>query len=102
MISGKQLAWWIWLMAFRILCAGCILLGSLTAISCSAVFVLRLIRPASFVEVPAPLAALAAVLGTLFVLVGIKGFKIKSFRDVEAELKALGSTRDSVERWINK
>jgi hypothetical protein len=102
MISGRDLAWRMWLMAFRTLCVALILLGSLTAIGCSVVFALRLVRPASFVEMPAPLAAFVAVMGTLFVLVGIKGLRIKSFRDVEAELEALRSARDSLERSINK
>lgn len=33
---------------------------------------------------------------------GIKGLRIKSLRDVEAELEALRSARDSLERSINK
>jgi hypothetical protein len=102
MISGKRLVWRIWLVSFRILCVALILLGSLVAISCFVVFVLRLVRPTSFVEMPAPIAALVAALGTLFVLVGIKGLRIKSYGDVEAELEALRSTRDSLERSINK
>jgi hypothetical protein len=40
--------------------------------------------------------------GKLFLLVGIKGLRIESFGDVEGELKASGSARDGLERWINK
>ena len=102
MITGKLLAWRIWLVGFRILCLGCIVLGSLVAIACSLVFVLQLIRPTLSVEISEPLVALGAVFGALFVFMGIKGFKIKTPHHVQAEIAALGSSRDSLERWINK
>jgi hypothetical protein len=63
---------------------------------------LRLVRLASIPEMPVLAAAFAVVVGTLFVLAGIKGLKIKSLRDVEAELEALRTRRDRLERAINK
>jgi|HubBroStandDraft_6_1064221.scaffolds.fasta_scaffold1328939_1 hypothetical protein len=95
MIFGKLLAWRIWLVGFRILCLGCIVLGSLVAIACSLVFVLQLIRPTFSVEISEPFVAIGAIMGTLFVFMGIKGLKIKTPDDVEAEIAALGSSREA-------
>lgn len=102
MISGKLLAWRVWLVGWRILCLGYIVLGSLAAITFSLVFALQLIRPASSAIVSEPLAAIGAVLGTLFVFRGIKGLTIKTRVDVKGEIAALGSSRERLERWINK
>ena len=78
MISGRLLAWRIWLVGFRILCLGCIVLGSLVAIACSSVFVLQLIRPTLPSKSQEPFIAIGAVLGALFVFMGFKGFKNKN------------------------
>jgi hypothetical protein len=102
MPSVKQLASWLWLLGFRIGCIGLIVMGALASLAFAVPFVLRLVKPASLPDMPAPIGAFIAVMAALFVVIGIKGLRIMSSTDATAEIAALGSQRDKFERWINK
>jgi hypothetical protein len=46
--------------------------------------------------------AFAMTMAMLIALVGAKGLRVKSPRDVSAEIGALELRRQKLERWINK
>ena len=45
---------------------------------------------------------LSIALGVTFVVAGVRGFKMRTRRDVDAEISKTSSHRDRLERWINR
>jgi hypothetical protein len=91
---AKDVLFKVWLLAFRALSLGCLVLGSLGAVS----FLLFAFMPGQSLG----MNIFAAVMAALIAVVGKRGLSVRSRDDLHQQEVALGERRDRFERWINR
>jgi hypothetical protein len=93
----------LWFLGFRVLSLGALVMGALAAVAGVIVAVVSLLPRTQ----PSPgltfsYGVLFIVGGVTFVLIGVRGFKMRTRRDLDADISKTASDRDSLERWINR
>jgi hypothetical protein len=93
----------LWFLGFRALSLGALVMGALAAVAGVIVAVASLLPRAQ----PSPdlnfgYGVLFIIGGVTFVLIGVRGFKMRTRRDLDADISKTASDRDSLERWINR
>ncbi len=93
----------LWFLSFRVLSLGAVLMGALAAIAGVIVAVVSLLPRTQ----PSPgltfsYGVLFIVEGVTFVLIGVRGSKMRWRRDLDADISKTAADRDRLERWINR
>lgn len=93
----------LWFLAFRALSLGLLVIGVLAAVFGIIIAVVALLPQTQ----PTPglsfgYGLLCIALGVTFAVAGVRGFKMRTRRDVDAELSKTSSDRNRLERWINR
>ena len=93
----------LWFLSFRVLSLGAVVMGALVAIVGVIVAVVSVLPRTQ----PSPgLTFSYGVLfiggGVTFVLIGVRGFKMRTRRDLDADISKTAADRDRLERWINR
>jgi len=93
----------LWFLGFRVLSLGALVMGALAAVVGAIVAVVSLLPRTR----PSPglmfgYGVLFIVVGVTFVLIGVRGFKMRTRRDLDADISKTANDRDSLERWINR
>jgi len=93
----------LWFLSFRVLSLGALVMGALVAVVGAIVAVVSLLPRTQ----PSPgltfgYGVLFIVVGVTFVLIGVRGFKMRTRHDLDADISKTASDRDSFERWINR
>jgi hypothetical protein len=93
----------LWFLGFRVLSVGVLVMGALAAVVGVVTAVVSLLPRTK----PTPgltfgSGVLFTVVGVTFVLIGIRGLKMRTRRDLDADIAKTASDRDSLERWINR
>ena len=93
----------LWFLGFRVLSLGALVVGALAAVVGVIVAVVSLLPRTQ----PSPgltfgYGVLFIVVGVTFVLIGVRGFKMRTRRDLDADISKTANDRDSLERWINR
>lgn len=93
----------LWFLGFRALSLGALIMGALVAVAGVVVAVVSLLPRTQ----PRPgltfgYGILFIVVGTPFVLIGVRGFRMRTRSDLDADVSKTASDRDSLERWINR
>ena len=93
----------LWFLGFRVLSLGALVMGALAAVVGVIVAVVSLLPRTQ----PPPgltfgYGVLFIVVGVTFVLIGVRGFKMRMRRDLDADIAKTANDRDSLERWINR
>jgi hypothetical protein len=93
----------LWFLTFRVLSLGAAVLGALAAIAGVIVAVVSVLpRTQPSPGLTLSYGVLFIVGGAAFVLIGVRGFRMRTRRDVDADISKTASDRDSLERWINR
>jgi cytochrome c biogenesis factor len=93
----------LWFLGFRVLSLGVLVMGALAAVAgviVAVVSVLPRTQPSHGLTLS--YGVLFIVGGAAFVLIGVRGFRMRTRRDVDADISKTASDRDSLERWINR
>jgi type III secretory pathway component EscS len=93
----------LWFLGFRVLSLGALVMGALAAVVGLIVAVVSLLPRTQ----PSPglsfgYGVLFIVVGVTFVLIGVRGSKMRTRRDLDADISKTANDRDSLERWINR
>ena len=94
----------LWFLGFRVLSLGALVMGALAAVVGVIVAVVSFFLPRTQ---PTPgltfgYGVLFIVVGVTFVLVGVRGFKMRTRRDLDADISKTANDRNRLERWINR
>jgi hypothetical protein len=103
MKSPDSLLFRLWSLGFRTLSLGLVLMGALAAIIGALLAFLVIVRrlpPTTGFSLG--LSLLFVVVGVVFVLIGTRGFRIRTSRDLKADIAQTTGDRDGLERWINR
>jgi hypothetical protein len=92
----------LWLLFFRTLCLGMLLMGSIVAVAGAMIAVAVLYTGRTPPGFSLGSGLLFLTVGTTFSVAGFRGFKMKSRRDLQADILNTASDRDKLERWINR
>jgi hypothetical protein len=93
----------LWLLGFRTLSLGLVAMGVLATIVGTALAVLVVARhlpPSSGFSLGTSL--IFVLVGVTFVLIGVRGFRIRKRRDLGADIAQTASDRDKLVRRINR
>jgi membrane protein implicated in regulation of membrane protease activity len=93
----------LWILGFRILSLGALVTGALVAVVGVFVAVVSVLpKTQQSPGLTFSYGVLFIVVGTIFVLIGIRDFQIRTRRDLDADISKTAGDRDSLERWINR
>jgi hypothetical protein len=102
MESSDSLPFRLWSLFFRTLSLGVLIAGALAALLGTLTVILAIVRRSPVPGFSLGLSLLFIVGGAVLVLMGLRGFRIRTRRDLEAELAQTAADRDRLERWINR
>lgn len=93
----------LWFISFRVLSLGAVVIGALAAV----VGVIVAVVPVLPRTQPSPgftfsYGVLFILVGVSFMLIGVRGFKMRTPRDLDTDISKTASDRGSLERWINR
>ena len=91
----------LWFLGFRVLSLGALVMGALAVVVGVIVAVVSLL-PRTQPSASHLVTASSASRCVTFVLIGVRGFKMRRRRDLDADISKTASDRDSLERWINR
>jgi hypothetical protein len=103
MNSRDPLLFTLWLLGFRSLCFGLVVMGTLAALGGVLVAVVSLLpgtRPIQGLSIG--YGALFIVVGVTFAIIGVCGIRIRTRRDLDQDIEQTASDRAKLERWINR
>ena|ERR1700758_445679 len=102
MEQSDPLVFRLWSLGFRALALGLLVLGTLVAVVGALVFAVALIRglPSSS-HMSIGEGAIMLIGGMLFAEIGRRGLKIRSRKDLDADIEQTAKDRDRLEQWIN-
>ena len=102
MESSDSLLFRLWSLCFRILSLGLLIVGALAALLGALTVILAIVRHSHIPGFSLGLGLLFFFGGAVSMLMGLRGFRIRTRRDWEAELAQTAADRDRLERWINR
>lgn len=93
----------LWCLALQTLSLTALLMGALAAVV-GVIYAVAALLP---LTLPTPglsfgYGVLSIAFGITFTVIGVHGFKMRTRRDVDAEISKISSDRDRLERWINR
>jgi uncharacterized YccA/Bax inhibitor family protein len=92
-----------WFLSFRVLSFGAVVMGVLAVVAGVIVAVVSVLpRTQPSPGLTLSYGVLFIVGGVAFVLAGVRGFRMRTRRDLDADIAKTASDRDSLERWINR
>ena len=93
----------LWLLSFRALSLGVVVLGVIAAVGGTVTALVAVLpRMQSSPGLKFSTGVLFAIVGVTFVWIGVRGYKIRTRRDLDADISTTPGNRDSLERWINR
>src|SRR3984957_11203452 len=93
----------LWFLSFRVLSLGAVIMGALAAVVGVIVAVVSVLpRTQPSPGLTLSYGVLFIVGGVAFVLICVRGFRMRARRDLDADISKTASDRDSLERWINR
>jgi cytochrome c biogenesis factor len=93
----------LWFLIFRVLSFGAVVMGTLAAVAGVIVAVVSVLpRTQAPPGLTLSYGVFFIVGGVAFVLIGVRGSRMRTRRDLDADISRTASDRDSLERWINR
>jgi membrane protein implicated in regulation of membrane protease activity len=93
----------LWILGFRILSLGALVMGALVAVVGIFVAVVSVLpKTLQSPGLTFSYGVLFIVVGATFVLIGIRGFQMRTRHDLDADISKTAGDRDRLERWINR
>lgn len=103
MASPDPIVFRLWLIIFRTLSLGMLVMGALATIGGAIIAVAAVLPEAQRIPgVSLGYGVLSIVVGVTFVVIGFRGFKMRTRRDLETDMSKTASDREKLERWINR